>query len=78
MKVSIVSLMIFIYSIVSVHRIYERRNASLLGSVIVSVEKAGVFAHRINNLLSVNFPILYLRNHRNNDRINDLLHAPNQ
>jgi hypothetical protein len=43
MKVYIVSTLIFIYSIVSAHRIYERRNACLMGSVSDSVEKNSVY-----------------------------------
>jgi hypothetical protein len=42
MKVSIVCALMFIDSIVSAHRIYERGNAPLLGSAIVSVEKSRV------------------------------------
>jgi hypothetical protein len=75
-NLSIVSVLIFIDSIVSAHRIYERRNACLLGSVIVSVEKLGLFAHRNNDLLSVRQGFLSVGKYRNNDRNNDLPLTP--
>jgi hypothetical protein len=72
MKVSIVSALIFIDSIVSVHRIYERRNTPLLVRSVIRWKKVRIFARRTSDLLRVISLILYLRSRRTTDRTSDV------